>query len=151
MSIITRKATIAIVKIGKQLEFEGLRFDDNGEYAVAVPQICSMFSFLIHNASRDVKAILGAGFQFLKARTTLHPKAVNCITLLDFEKVVRSLFGKTAAKLCAERSCSKDELRSTHSAVSLVLIDRIEGHAVRLIDRGMEPQIATDDAIEFYS
>lgn len=238
MSIITRKATIAIVKTGKQLEFEGLRFDDNGEYAVAVPQICSMFSFPIKHASRDIKAILGTGFPFPKARTTLNSKTVNCITLLDFEKVVRaldkkgnkqaealtdslvglaltqlfsdafeiefdkhdrqeyltarlagkitrrtltdaikayiethevsenyrkfvysncsdkinrSLFGKTAAKVCAERSCSKDELRSTHSAVSLVLIDRIEGHAVRLIDRGMEPQIATDDAIEFYS
>jgi hypothetical protein len=238
MSILARKATIAIVKMGI-LEIEGLRFDDNGEYAVAVPQICSIFSILIHNASRDIKAILGAGFQFLKARTTLHPRAVNCVTLLEFERVVRaldrkgnkqaealadslvglaltqlfsdafgikfdkddrqeyltarlagkitrrtltdaikeylgkqnevsenyrkfiyancsdkinrSLFGKTAAKLCAERSCDRDSLRSTHSAASLVLIDRIEGHAVRLIDRGLEPLLAVTDAIEFYS
>jgi len=67
------------------------------------------------------------------------------------DKINRSLFGKTAAKLCAERSCSKDELRDTHSTASLALIDRIEGHAVKLIDRGMEPQIATDDAVSFYS
>jgi hypothetical protein len=67
------------------------------------------------------------------------------------DKINRSLFGKTASKLCAERSCDRDELRSTHSAASLVLIDRIEGHAVRLIDRGMEPQIAVTDAIDFYS
>jgi hypothetical protein len=67
------------------------------------------------------------------------------------DKINRSLFGKTASKLCAERSCDRDELRSTHSAASLVLIDRIEGHAVRLIDRGLEPQIAVTDAIAFYS
>jgi hypothetical protein len=238
MSIITRKATIAIVKMGT-LQIEGLRFEDNGEYAVAVPQICSIFSLSKVHASRDIKAILGAGSQLSTARTTLNPKAVNCVTLLEFERVVRaldkkgnkqaealadslvglaltqlfsdafgiefdkhdrqeyltarlagkitrrtltdaikeylgkqnevsenyrkfiysncsdkinrSLFGKTAAKLCAERSCDRDSLRSTHSAVELVLIDRIEGHAVRLIDRGLEPLLAVSDAIDFYS
>jgi hypothetical protein len=238
MSILTRKATIAIVKMGT-LEIEGLRFEDNGEYAVAVSQICSIFQLSKVHASRDIKAILGEDFQLSKARTTLNPKAVNCVTLLEFEKVIvvlssrgnkkalelnlalvglaltqlfsdafgiefdkhnrqeyltarlagkitrrtltdaikeylgkqnevsenyrkfvysncsdkinRSLFGKTAAKLCAERSCDRNELRSTHSAASLVLIDRIEGHAVRLIDRGLEPLLAVTDAIDFYS
>jgi len=90
MSNIARKATIATVSIGI-LEFEGLRFDDNGEYAVAVPQICSIFSFDTNQASRDIKAILGKGLQFDKSRTTLNSKAVNCITLLDFEKLIRAL------------------------------------------------------------
>jgi len=85
MSILARKATVAIVKMGI-LEIEGLRFDDNGEYAIAVSQICSIFSFLIKNASRDLKAILDEDFSFLKARTTLHPKAVNCVTLLEFDR-----------------------------------------------------------------
>jgi hypothetical protein len=90
MSNITRKATIAIVKMGT-LQIEGLRFDDNGDYAVAVSQICSIFSLSKVHASRDIKAILGAGSQLSTARTTLNPKAVNCITLLDFERVVRAL------------------------------------------------------------
>jgi len=67
------------------------------------------------------------------------------------DKINRSLFGKTAAQLCAERSCSKDELRDTHSAASLVSIDRIEYIAVKKIDRGIEPQIATNEAIEVCS
>jgi len=67
------------------------------------------------------------------------------------DKINRSLFGKTAAQLCAERSCSKDELRDTHSAASLVSIERIEYIAVKKIDRGIEPQIATNEAIEVCS
>jgi len=67
------------------------------------------------------------------------------------DKINRSLFGKTAAQLCELRKCDRDILRNTHSAVELVLIDRIEGHAVRLIDRGMEPLLAVTDAIDFYS
>ena len=67
------------------------------------------------------------------------------------DKINKSLFGKTAAQLCELRKCDRDILRNTHSAVELVLIDRIEGHAVRLIDRGMEPLLAVTDAIDFYS
>lgn len=67
------------------------------------------------------------------------------------DKINLALFGKKAAKLCVERGCNRDELRNTHDRASLALIDRIEGHAVRLIDRGMEPQLATQDAIDFYS
>jgi len=64
---------------------------DDGNFAIAVPQVCSTFQFLKHNASRELEAILGAGFQFLKVCTTLHPKAVNCITLPDLERVIRAL------------------------------------------------------------
>ena len=237
MTSITQKATVSPVPFGKNLVIEGLLLAD-GNFAIAVPQICSLFSFLIHNASRDIKAILGADFQFLKARTTLNSKAVNYVTLLDFEcliveltiqgnstaialtrslvglsltqvfsdafniefdkadrqahltarlagkitrrsltdaikdyvethstsenyrqwiysncsdKINLALFDKKASQLKKERSCKdNDALRDTHSKAELVLIDRIEGHAVILIDRGMEPQIAVSDAIAFY-
>lgn len=33
---------------------------------------------------------------------------------------------------------------------NLAMIERIEAHASRLILKGMEPQFATSDAIEFY-
>lgn len=66
------------------------------------------------------------------------------------DKINRALFGKSAAKLCVERGCDKDELRNSHSEAELILIDRIEGHAVKLIDRGMEPMTATQDALDFY-
>ena len=77
------KATISTVKIG-HLEFEGLLLDD-GTFAIAIPQVCSTFQFANEHASRDLKAILGAGFQFAKVCTTLNPKAVNCITLLPLQ------------------------------------------------------------------
>ena len=78
-------AIVSPVPIGNR-SIEGLLLQD-GTYAIAVPQICSIFSFLIKNATRDIKAILGADFQFLKARTTLNSKAVNCVTLKDFERI----------------------------------------------------------------
>jgi len=48
------------------------------------------------------------------------------------------------------------ELVNAHHLVNRITADqvkqyRIEGHAAKLIDRGMEPQIATDDAVSFYS
>ena len=82
-------ATLATVKLG-HLEFEGLMFED-GSYGIGVPQICSIFQFPIKHASRDIKALLGKDFQFPKARTTLHPKAVNVLQLIDFEKLLRKL------------------------------------------------------------
>ena len=86
-SILT--ATVAIVEIGNY-EFEGLLFD-NGKFGIAVPQVCSIFQFLIHNASRDIKALLGNDFQFLKCRTTLNPKDLNVLQLTEFETLIRKL------------------------------------------------------------
>jgi hypothetical protein len=85
----TQTATVTTVNIG-HLEIEGLLLED-GSFGVAVPQICSIFQFDKIQASRDIKAILGNGFQFDKVRTTLHPKAVNVLQLSDFEKLLFEL------------------------------------------------------------
>lgn len=83
------QANVAPVKVG-HLEIEGL-MDANECFAVAVPQICDLFQILVKNAGRDIKALLGKDFQFLKYKTKLHPKAVNAVTLVDFERLLRKL------------------------------------------------------------
>lgn len=82
-------AELAIVKIGQE-KIEGLLADD-GNFYIAVSQICSKFSFLNKNAQRDIKLLLGDEFQFLKCRTTLNSKAVNVIPLNLFSKLVTKL------------------------------------------------------------
>jgi hypothetical protein len=83
------RAEIATVKIG-HLEFEGLMLPD-GTFGIAVPQICSVFQIDKNQASRTFKVILGEQFQFDKWRSTLHPKAVNVLSLIDFERLLRKL------------------------------------------------------------
>jgi hypothetical protein len=95
------QAEVSCVKVG-HLEIEGL-MDTDGKFAVAVPQICQLFQILSKNASRDIKALLGKDFQFLKYRTELHPKAVNALTLIDFERLLRKL--DKASNPVAESIC----------------------------------------------
>jgi hypothetical protein len=91
------KADVTVVKMGLR-EIEGLMFE-NGDFGIAVPQICSIFQIERNQASKGIKALLGKGFQFDKVRTTLHPKAVNVLRLPDFEKLLfrLSLKGNTTA------------------------------------------------------
>lgn len=84
MSILS--ASIAEVKIGV-ISIEGL-MDEKGNYAIAVPQICDLIQILNHNAVRDIKALMGKGFQFLKYTTKLHPKAINAMSIDDFKKLL---------------------------------------------------------------
>ena len=83
------RTTITQVPFGG-IEIEGLLLE-NGEFAIAVPQVCELFQFLTKNAIRDLKTLLGKDFQFLKARTVLNPKAVNILSIEDFVKVIRKL------------------------------------------------------------
>jgi hypothetical protein len=84
--------TVAQVKHGN-LEFEGL-IDGDGEFYVALQQASILFSVPQNNAQRDFKALLGAGFQFVKIRAkraVRQNRAENALTLNDFEKVLFEL------------------------------------------------------------
>jgi hypothetical protein len=83
------KANIAQVNIGPII-IEGL-MDEDGDYYVAIPQIAELFSILIKNASRDLKALLGKTFSVLKFKTPLHSGEVNVVPLKGFEKILFEL------------------------------------------------------------
>lgn len=87
MSILS--ATVSPVKIGI-IEIEGL-MTEKGDYAIGVPQITDLVQLLSHNASRDIKALLGKEFRFLTLKTKLNPKAINALTLKDFEQLLFEL------------------------------------------------------------
>lgn len=81
------RAKVAPVRIGTY-ELQGL-MDHEGAFFVAVPQIADVFSVPQKNATRDLKALMGEGFQFLKIASELNPKAVNAIPLDAFGAVIR--------------------------------------------------------------
>lgn len=87
-------AQIAQVRISSAYEIEGLMAED-GEFYVGASQVAALFSFDANQASRTIKALLSGAFpfdfQFLKARTNLNSKAVNVLTLSQFEMVVTRL------------------------------------------------------------
>lgn len=85
----TEKAKVAKVPLGS-FEIDGLMMPD-GSFGVAVPQVASLFGIPNNNASRDIKALLGADFSFEKWATVLSPKAVNVIRLPDLKKLTFAL------------------------------------------------------------
>lgn len=83
------RAQVATVLVGI-IELEGIMTPD-GEFFVALPQVSDLFAVPQKNASRDIKALLGQGFQFLKINTVLNPKAVNVLSLEWFNTLVYRL------------------------------------------------------------
>ncbi len=84
-----KKAVVATVKYAG-FKFPGLKLPD-GTYAIAVTQIVELFQrsnegfqFFKNNANRDIKYLLGNGFQFLKSASEIHPKKVNILTIEQF-------------------------------------------------------------------
>lgn len=83
------RAQVATVLVGI-IKLEGIMTPD-GEFFVALPQVSDLFAVPQKNASRDIKALLGNGFQFLKVNTVLNPKAVNVLSLEWFNTLVYRL------------------------------------------------------------
>lgn len=75
------------------MTFEGLMLPD-GSYQIGVSQLSALLQFPNKNASREVKGILGKGFQFLKTASELHPKKVNTLTLPQLAKVIKAFARK---------------------------------------------------------
>jgi len=78
------KAKVAIVEYGFA-NVEGLLLNDH--YGISATQIAEFFQFDKNQASRSIKSLLGADFQFDKWKSDLHPKAVNVINLKDFARL----------------------------------------------------------------
>jgi hypothetical protein len=90
MSILT--AQVSPIQIGN-FTFEGLIFQDSS-FGIAIQQAANLFSVPQNNAQRDFKALLGAGFQFLKIqakRAERQNRPENALSLIDFEKLLRQL------------------------------------------------------------
>ena len=85
----TKKAVVTTVKVS-HIEFEGLMLP-NGGYAIAVSQLYALGLIRQDKASKVLKALLGNSFQFKKTISELNPRAVNIISLLDFEKLLIKL------------------------------------------------------------
>ena len=84
------KASIATVKFGP-LEFEGLMLED-GTFAVAIPQLAALNLVPPNRSLKQLETLLSMVFQsHQKVKTELNPNAVNCISLSDFELVLRTL------------------------------------------------------------
>lgn len=89
MTTTTVKAIVAPVNIGR-IVIDGLMLP-NGDFAIAVPQVADLFQFDTNQASRTLKPLLGKGFQFDTAKSELHPKSVNILSLTEFEIVTLEL------------------------------------------------------------
>jgi hypothetical protein len=85
------KAEIAIVQIG-YIEIEGLYAEKIDQFGVGIVQVCNLFSEPRKRSLKQLEALWGITFQnHQKWVTSLNPKAINVISLIDFEKVLRAL------------------------------------------------------------
>ena len=83
------KADIAFVNVGATL-IEGLMLPDNS-FGVAVPQIADLFLASRNTASRDLKRLMGEGFETSKVKTVFNQNSTNYVSLPVFEKIVAKL------------------------------------------------------------
>lgn len=86
------KASISEVKIGP-VSLEGL-MDENGEFYVSVPQMVDINLIPPNRSAKQLKALLGEGFQshaIVKLKTPIHPKEINAIPLESFSSLVFEL------------------------------------------------------------
>ena len=88
-----QKAKVSKVSIGL-IEFNALLVETESgsvEFTIGASQVAELFSTTPNNATRDLKALLGADLQLLKIKTEIHPSAVNTISFKQFEAVILEL------------------------------------------------------------
>lgn len=81
------------------IEFDALLSSEpdskgKAQFYIGTSQVAQLFQFDKNQASRDLKALLGASRQFDKMKSDLHPKAVNILTFAQFEVVIVKLTAK---------------------------------------------------------
>lgn len=82
--------TVSQVNLGT-LQFEGL-MNDEGKFFVGVPQLQVLNLVPPNRSIKQLEALLGIGFSsHQKAKTELNSKAVNVISLAEFEIVLAKL------------------------------------------------------------
>ena len=152
------------------VEFEALLSSTAGsngkaQFYVGVSQASTLFQLRISDATRNIKALLANDFQLLKMKTDLNPKAVNVITLSQFEIVARKLDKKgnpIAIELvdaCLglslyQRACDSFGLKFEADDRSAWLIDRAAGKVARnkltdSIKKWLDENDASDNARKF--
>lgn len=95
----TSKATIQTIEfLGTPVQILML---PSGEFRIAISQAAQIddFQFVKNNVQRDIKALLGADFQFLKVASEINPRPVNTLSIPEFERllVALALKGNTKA------------------------------------------------------
>ena len=98
-SLTLNKAVVSEVDLGFA-QIQGLMLPD-GSFAVSVPQVAELLSFPNKNASRDIKALLGDDFKFVKIPTPLNSKAVNTISVDEAKRVIYALAAKGNESACS--------------------------------------------------
>lgn len=167
--MVTVKAKVSQVSFGS-IQFDALLStmvgsDGKAEFFIGVSQVSALFQLRISDASRNVKALLGEDFQLRKCTSDLHPKAVNVITLSQFETVARKLDKKgnpIAIELvdaCLglslyQRACDSFGLKFEADDRSAWLIDRAAGKVARnkltdSIKKWLDENDASDNARKF--
>jgi len=84
-------ASVTQVPFGNT-EIEGLLLED-GSFAVSIQQAALLFQVRQDNAQRDFKYLLGKDARFVKIRVknAQSKKSENCLTLIDFERLIFEL------------------------------------------------------------
>jgi len=97
MPSITRKATIATVSIGN-LGFEGLMLEDDGSFAIGVPQIgINWLNQDTQNyTAQTLKRLLAKGSKtpqvvFFDCKTEFNKNKTLAVNLIDFQRILRVL------------------------------------------------------------
>ena len=144
------QADIAQINVGVEQLLDVLYCSEYQAFYVAVSQLAQRFLFDKNQASRELKALLGKGFQFDKFKTKLNPKAVNAIQLAQYEIVVAKLDRKGNELAQAERDAMAGlayvQLASDAFGIIFDASDRAAWMKARRA--GVKSRLETTDAVK---